>query len=257
MDHNAKILLVDDEETFLLSTADLLRREGYECMAVLDCPSAVRELDRDDYDLLIADIVIEGNNDLEMVAAAVDKIGGLPVILVTGYPSLKTAVRSVSMHILAYLIKPIDFSELLEYVRMGVEKYSLIRTVQTTRLRFSGWLQDLEGVIQSLEQSPDQARPVQVDAFTRLLLQNIASSLSDLQAVNQILNGDPANTYVCQLLQCPRSNTLIQALRDTTAVLESTKNSFKSKELGQLRKRLQTLLDEETGPQNAFNTHKL
>jgi hypothetical protein len=47
----------------------------------------------------------------------------------------------------------------------------------------------------------------------------------------------------CQLLNCPRGLQLQQALRETVAVLEETKSSFKSKTLANLRERLELLLE--------------
>ena len=47
---------------------------------------------------------------------------------------------------------------------------------------------------------------------------------------------------VCRLVDCPRLDTLIAALRNTIGVLETTKDAFKSKELGELRRRLEGLV---------------
>jgi DNA-binding response OmpR family regulator len=48
-----RILITDDEETFLNSTADLLRREGYECDCASDAETAIGMLKTSRYDLLI------------------------------------------------------------------------------------------------------------------------------------------------------------------------------------------------------------
>jgi CheY-like chemotaxis protein len=101
-------LIADDEETFLLSTADLLRREGYHCDCAPDGKRAAEMLGKGEYDLLIADIKMPGNGNLELVREMPRLAEGLPVILVTGYPSLKTAMESFQLPVAAYLPKPVE-----------------------------------------------------------------------------------------------------------------------------------------------------
>jgi CheY-like chemotaxis protein len=67
MRQDLKILLVDDEETFLHSTAELLRRTGFLCDAALDLREAQRLLEQAPYDMVIADVNMPGNVNLEFV----------------------------------------------------------------------------------------------------------------------------------------------------------------------------------------------
>lgn len=62
-----RILLADDEKTFLNATADLLRAEGYECVTVPDGAAALSAAKSEPFDLLIADIEMPGNSDLQLV----------------------------------------------------------------------------------------------------------------------------------------------------------------------------------------------
>ncbi|MBD3220115.1 response regulator [bacterium] len=62
-----RILVADDDETPLLSTADLLRREGYDCVTADHAGAAIAALAADPCDLLLADICMPGNADLELV----------------------------------------------------------------------------------------------------------------------------------------------------------------------------------------------
>ena len=63
----ARILIADDEETFLQSMGALLRREGYTCDCVRDAQEAAAALDKTTYDLLITDIYMPGNAELEFL----------------------------------------------------------------------------------------------------------------------------------------------------------------------------------------------
>jgi len=108
-----RILIADDEESVLLSTADLLRIEGYECACASNAKTAFDMLRRKKFDLLIADIKMQGNSDLQLIKKLTEIAHKMPVILVTGYPSLSSAVQSINLPVVGYLIKPFEFSELL------------------------------------------------------------------------------------------------------------------------------------------------
>ena len=115
-----RILIADDEESVLLSTADLLRIEGYDCNCALDAKTAFEKLRKNKYDLLIADIKMQGNSDLQLIKKLPESAHGMPVILVTGYPSLSSAVQSIKLPVVGYLIKPFEFSELLMVAQSAI-----------------------------------------------------------------------------------------------------------------------------------------
>ena len=119
-----RILLADDEATFLSSTADLLRREGFECVTVADGREALAQASQGEFDLLITDLEMPGNSDLELVRRIAESSGGLPVIIQTGYPSVRSAIACVELPVAAYLIKPVQQRQLrealTEIVRGGV-----------------------------------------------------------------------------------------------------------------------------------------
>jgi len=73
-----RILIADDEETFLFSTADLLREEGYECECASDSKTVIEMVKASRYDVLITDINMPGNSELELLKdiSKVDKRDG-------------------------------------------------------------------------------------------------------------------------------------------------------------------------------------
>ncbi len=123
-----RILIADDEETFLYSTADILRREGYDCSCASDARAATEMLRKESYDLLIADIKMQGNADLEFIKALPRIADGMPVILVTGYPSLNSAIESIQLPVVAYLVKPFELNELLVRVKDVITGKGLFKT---------------------------------------------------------------------------------------------------------------------------------
>jgi DNA-binding response OmpR family regulator len=235
-----RILIADDEETFLFRTADVLRKEGYECSCALDVETATDMLARSDYDLLIADLRIAGHPDLKFIKGLPEIATGLPVILVTAYPSADSAIEALRLPAAAYLVKPFYFSELLAQTEAAIERFRIYRTVRQAQQRLPDWQQELEYLEFTLRRSPTSATRVSVNTFVTLTLNHIVSALADLQRLTEALTQSPAKPQTCHLLACPKLETLGEAMRDAVNVLEKTKGSFKSKELGELRRKLQT-----------------
>jgi len=236
-----RILIADDEPTFLRSTADLLIEEGYDCTCAANGTEAAEKLGQAEYDLLIADIKMPGNPELELIKEVPQIAEGLPVILVTGYPSLDSAIRSIELPVVSYLIKPIELDHLLEQVSTFVRRHKTKRTLQNMEQRFQDWRKYLAGLEEVAKVPTDSGSSVSVDTFLRVTLGNLASSLSDMRNMVQMLVDPKAEQNACSLLNCPRLSELKEAVKETVEVLEETKASFKSKRLGELRNKLERL----------------
>jgi DNA-binding NtrC family response regulator len=120
-DQTSKILIADDDETFLLATTDLLRREGYECYNAPDAMTVIEILKSAKFDLLISDINMPGNTGLELIKKLPEIAERLPVILITGGPYSDTQVQSLKPPVTACLNKPLDFEELLMHVKNSIK----------------------------------------------------------------------------------------------------------------------------------------
>ena len=120
MDPFGRILIADPDKAYLSVTTDLLQREGYLCTSVPDCIEAYRALEANEYDLLIAEIGMPGNGELQLVQAARRFAPRMPVILLTGRPSMHSALASIHLSVSAYLIKPVEFSFLLHHIKVSI-----------------------------------------------------------------------------------------------------------------------------------------
>ena len=116
------ILLADDQPVYLAEMAELLRGAGYHCDCVADGPRVEEVLAHGEVDVLVADIRMPGNFNLELV----QRVQACPrppaVILMTGFPTLESAIHSVKLKISAYLVKPFGFNELLGEVQQALEE---------------------------------------------------------------------------------------------------------------------------------------
>ena len=234
-----QILLADDDETFLAASADLLRREGYDCETVSDGASALRRTTEKQFDLLITDLEMPGNADLQLVREVGERGGGLPVIILTGYPSVRSAVACIELPVAAYLTKPVDFPVLTSKVRSAVQRFRNYQMMHHTESR----LRAVHDEVAHLAATTPVSGGSPVDVFLALTLRNVMGSLTDLEHLGRALSNQSVESHPCQLLNCPRGAQLREAVLATVAVLEETKGAFKSKTLGDLRHRLELLLE--------------
>jgi len=239
----SRILLADDEGTFLQSTADLLSREGYHCDCVPDAARAVQMLSDNEYHLLIAGIKIPGNSDLEFIRDLPNIAEGVPVILVTDHPSLRSAIQSVKLRVEAYLVKPLDFEELLEHVHIAVEHFQVFRSVRSIKQRFQYCHEGMGDIEELLKHKNTKTFSMSYDTFLELTFQNIVASLADLKHLAGFLAMHNGRKKPCHLLNCPTLQSLTGGLERTIEHLENSKSAFKSKDLGEARRELEELVN--------------
>lgn len=241
MADKGKVLLADDEENFQRAIAVLLREQGYLCDVVSDASAATERLRHNQYDVLIADIKMPGNTELEFIRELSADAQGISMILVTGYPSTETAIASVELPILAYLVKPFKFEDLLTHVRFGVERSKAYHAVERLREHVQEWKYELEGNGRVLSQATSQSFSDPLGVFLQTSFLRVILILSELETVAAVLvrhEGGGRNI----VFNDPRLDLLMEVLVDAVAILEKTKHAFKSKDLGMLRKRLETLI---------------
>ena len=246
MENIGKILLADDEESFLESTAELLRREGFECDGVGDAPGALEKLQTNHYDLLIADLKMPGNTEMELIKKLPKVAPGLPVIMVTGYPSLESAAQSIELPVVAYLIKPLDFEELLAQAKMAVEYSRSYRVVTNTPQHVQDWRQDLGTVRQVISRTSGDPSLPGIDAFMTQTFRLIVSHLADLKSMVETLALRDLEQQANLNGSSPRSLELVDALFETLAILEKTKTTHNSAELEALRLKLKKIVKGQT-----------
>lgn len=232
-----RILLADDEETFRLSTADLLQREGFQCDTVPDGGEALARVGAERYDLLVSDLKMKGNEDLQLLKGVAERGNGLPIIVVTAYPSVPSTITCIDLAVVAYLVKPVEFSELLARADAAITRFRSEQGHHASGPGATGIAVEALGGATLPTATPAQA-------FLDMTLQNIAGSLRDIDQLGRALaQCEAAHAHPCQLLNCPRGLQLREAVRETITVLEETKSSFRSKALGTLRRQLQVMLD--------------
>lgn len=242
MTPKGKILIADDDDVFLQVTSDLLKREHYEFTCVGDGAAAADLLRREAFDLMICDIGMPGNKDLELIRNLPAEASGMPIILATGNPTLDSAIESVHLSVMAYLVKPFNTREFYGWVEKLVEYSRVCRSGNEVYERLSGWTSELKGLRQYMMQNPRTTRHFPVGNFISLTISNMLGSILDLKGLVEGMSDPQSERDVCQLYDCPRLEEHRQVIQECIKVLEKTKSSFKSKELSELRHYLESFI---------------
>jgi EAL domain-containing protein (putative c-di-GMP-specific phosphodiesterase class I) len=121
------VLVVDDEAGMRELMAEVLRDEGFEVEACADGVAALEALRTGAFDAVVSDVQMPDMDGLRLMRAVREKDLDLPVVLITGGPSLKTAVEAVEQGALRYLTKPLATEQLVEAARQAVKLGRLAR----------------------------------------------------------------------------------------------------------------------------------
>lgn len=108
-----RVLIVDNEAPHAQAVAESLERVGYECTVATDkFPQGVELIERESFDIVITDLIMNEVNGLQILAKAKDVLPDAEVILVTGHGTVPSAVTAMQQGAFNYLLKPLDLGQL-------------------------------------------------------------------------------------------------------------------------------------------------
>lgn len=251
MNTGRSILIVDDDPTFLKSTAELLSRDGYRCDCAADAGEAIAKTEENHYDVLISDVRTCGDANLRLVREARQLSPHTSVILVTAHPTVDTAIRAIELLVMAYLRKPLDHEQLKLHLEKSVVRSRGYRMVSHVRQLLEQCVYDLQHVEETGRPPKGNEQPgTTILPATLRTLSGCLSTLLELQAKTGLHKLD---INLCEMLNCPQWRIHRRAILDAVSVLKETRRRFKSKELGELRANLESLVSgpEDAGPEDA------
>ena len=117
----AKILIADDEKTIRESLRQVLSEEGYETDTAEDGQEALNKIHDTDYDVVLTDIKMPNVDGMELLEKAAQFSPNTFFIIMTAYASVKTAVDAMREGAYDYLIKPVEFDDVILRVKRLVD----------------------------------------------------------------------------------------------------------------------------------------
>ena len=116
-----KILIVDDNETLRFTLTELLEDSGFECKAVEDGSAALDEVRKNSYGLVILDMRLPGMSGLEILRKIKENNKSLPVIMLTAFGEIRTAVEAMKQGAHDFITKPFDNDAMIMTIKKTLE----------------------------------------------------------------------------------------------------------------------------------------
>ena len=131
--NEARLLVVDDEESLRITTAAILEQEGYQVDTASSGDEAIVLLNNTDYDLVLTDLHMEGGDGLS-VLNQIRRHAPLTIsVVLTGFASVESAIAALQEGAYDYLVKPCDIESMKHTIRRGVEHRRLMLAEQKAR----------------------------------------------------------------------------------------------------------------------------
>lgn len=136
-DAKRQILIVEDEEALAKGYVRTLSRGGFAVQHAPNGAVATELLMKNEYDVVLSDIHVPGASGVDILRTIRAYSLDVPMILMTGDPSLETAIEAVELGAMKYLVKPIQSAQLVSEVSRAADLHRLAR-LKRDALKLSG-----------------------------------------------------------------------------------------------------------------------
>lgn len=146
------ILIVDDDSDIRETMTTLLTMNEYTVTAVSDGPSAIEEVKKEKYHMVITDLMLPQMNGIDIIKNVKSIDPDIQCLIITGYATVTTAVEAMKAGAFDYLMKPFNTAEVLmlikrviEFQNLQVENQHLKRSLEG-RYRFENLIGKSKGL---------------------------------------------------------------------------------------------------------------
>jgi DNA-binding response OmpR family regulator len=150
-----KILIIDDEASLRETLGRILQRAGYGVHAAADGRQALDLVHQQAFNLAFLDLHLPGMDGIQILKEIRQVQSRLPVIMLTGFGTLQSAVEALRLGATDYLLKPFDPEVLVARTRVILEEQAVELRKQELRVQIA----DLQAELRSLEQGAPAQPP--------------------------------------------------------------------------------------------------
>jgi len=206
---NNRILIVDDEVELMRALCDSLKDQPFQVQGVNSPAEALKLLQREDFDLLLSDLMMPGMDGIQLLRQALEIDPNLVGIIMTGQGAISTAVEAMKIGAFDYILKPFKLQAILPVLNRAIEVRSLrlenIRlrkyveelTFKSPRYRLIGGSRAMQKVMQMIEKVAPTDATVLVRGPSGAGKELIAHALHH----NSLRKNQPMVTINCAALQ--------------------------------------------------------
>lgn len=153
-----RILIIDDEPMTCKQLERLLGQNGYVVTTGGSAEEGLAKLEKRDIDVVITDLRLPGMSGVELTKRMRETFPDVPVVVMTGYAEIKTAVEVLKLGASDYLVKPFSAAAIHESVRNVVEKARVFMDIRRFREQLKGQY-ELGGI---LSKTPEMHRVFEI-----------------------------------------------------------------------------------------------
>jgi len=139
----SKVLVVDDETAICDLVAHVLISEGYDPVSCNHPAEAIAAVEKNVFSLALVDIRLPEMDGLDLAAKLRERIPQLPIIFMTGYGTLDSAVRAIKLGAYDFLRKPFSVTELRLCLRRFGEREALKERIEQAERRYFHLIQTI------------------------------------------------------------------------------------------------------------------
>ncbi|WP_211483189.1 sigma-54-dependent transcriptional regulator [Fodinibius roseus] len=121
------ILIADDEAGIRESLTIVLQDEGYDCTTVSDGKEAIEAINKRSYDIIISDLKMPNVNGIGVLEHALQHSSDTLTIIITAHGTIETAIQALRKGAADYILKPLDFDEVLIRIENLLEHKKIIQ----------------------------------------------------------------------------------------------------------------------------------
>jgi len=136
----ARLLIVDDEAELKSALCETLADEGYETVGAASGTEGLRALEKQEFDLLLCDLMMPGIDGIQTLRKALDMDPNLVGIIMTGQGSIPSAVEAMKIGAFDYLLKPFNLQTMLPILARALE----VRRLRTENVRLRQYVERLQ-----------------------------------------------------------------------------------------------------------------
>jgi len=137
------LLIVDDEEFVCKSLKDMLENEGYSPDATQSPEKALEMISGNKYDIVLTDIKMDEINGIDLIKNVKEKEKMIKFIVITGYPSMDTAVEALRLGANDYIMKPLEPEEVIKSIENSWENIRLQRALKRSEEKYRSIFENL------------------------------------------------------------------------------------------------------------------
>ncbi|MBI5675653.1 MAG: sigma-54-dependent Fis family transcriptional regulator [Nitrospirae bacterium] len=145
-----KILVVEDKESMAQMLKETLELEGYEVVIAKDGAEGIRVIRENKIDLVLTDLRLPKKDGIEVLKASKDETPLIPVIVMTAFGSVETAVNAMKLGAYDFITKPLD----TDHLRLLIERSLRNRRLATENLLLKDALSQRIGMPKIIGKSP-------------------------------------------------------------------------------------------------------